>query len=128
MSNEKEMKVGFCRYCGGSVMVEMRPKSTQSDWDSEATKACNCKAAQDARWRQSVLEDFAENMKGLSISPKVRQYLRDGAELLADGVLEYVQIRTEMDETIKITKKSGGIFLRKTKTNTEELLSDGVYK
>ena len=128
MSKEaKEIKYGFCRYCGGAVMVETSGK-TEDEWNDEATKACNCKASQDARWKQAVLEDFAENMKGLDIGPKHRKFLEDGAELIADGVLQNVTIKTDVDAVIRITKKSGGIFLRKTTTNTEELLSDGVYK
>ena len=126
MSND--VKYGFCKYCGVSVMVPEDSGKCQDEWNEVATQKCNCKAAQDARWKAAVLEDFAENMKRLSVGEKERRFLESGAELIADGVLGYVQIKTETDDTIKITKKSGGIFLRKTKTSTEELLSDGVYK
>ena len=127
MSEAKEMKYGFCRYCGGAVMVETDGK-TQDEWNDEATKACNCKAAQDARWKAAVLEDFSENIKGLGIGPKTLQFLEKGAELIADNVLGYVQIKTDNEAVIKIQKKSSGIFLRKTTTNTEELLSEGMYR
>lgn len=126
MSNEQ--KIGFCKYCGVSVMVPEDAGKCQDEWNEAATQKCNCKAAQDARWKEAVLEDFAENMKRLSVGEKERRFLESGAELIADGVLGYVQIKTETDDTIKIAKKSGGIFLRKTKRSTEELLSDGVYK
>lgn len=123
-----EMKIGFCRYCGASMMVRVDRGKTQAEWDDAATNDCMCKDAQNARWKQAVLEDFAEKMKGVGLSPKVRKYLEDGAELIADNVLDYVQIRTDQEETVRISKKSAGIFLRKTVTNTEELLSDGMYR
>ena len=123
-----ETKIGFCRYCGASMMVRADRGKTQAEWDDAATNDCMCKDAQNARWKQAVLEDFAEKMKGIDLSPKVRKYLEDGAELIADNVLGYIQIRTDQEETVRIYKKSAGIFLRKTTTNTEELLSDGMYR
>lgn len=124
----EEMKIGICRYCGMSMMVPASKGKTQQEWDDAATADCNCKEAQNVRWKQAVLEDFTENMNGLDLSPKIRKFLEAGAELVADNVLGYVQIRTDQEATVKISKKSAGIFLRKTTTNTEELLSDGMYR
>lgn len=123
-----DVKIGFCRFCGVSRILPETKGTTQQEWDEEATNDCNCKEAQNVRWKTAVLEQFGDDMGQIDISPKIRTFLSSGAELIADGVLEYVQIRTDRDATVKVTKKSGGIFLRKTTTNTEELLSDGVYR
>lgn len=66
-------------------------------------------------------------MTRLGVEQRTKKLLEYGAELIADGEIAYVQIKTDKDETVKITKRSSGIFLRKTKTNTEELLSEGMY-
>lgn len=125
---DKEMKIGFCRYCGTSHMIPEARGATQQEWDDQATQDCNCTEAQNVRWKAAVLEQFAEDMKGLDIPPKVRTYLEKGAELIADGVIGYAQVKTDTEAVVKISKKSSGIFLRKTTTNTEELLSEGMYK
>ena len=109
-------------------MIEDPGGNTQQEWDEEATEKCNCKEAQDERWKKAVLEEFAENMKRLGVSKEIRGFLESGAALVADGVLGYVQVRTDTEAVVKITKKASGIFLRKTMTNTEELLSEGMYR
>lgn len=127
-NENKDVKVGFCRYCGVSHMLPEAKGKTQEEWDDEATADCNCNEAQKVRWKAAVLETFAEDMKGLDISPKVRGFLEKGAELIADGVISYAQVKTDADAVVKISKKSSGIFLRKTTTATEKLLSEGMYK
>ena len=59
---------------------------------------------------------------------KTRDLLVVGAELIADGVLKSVTVKTELDATVQITLKGSAIFMRKTTKNTEELLSEGNYK
>lgn len=41
----EELKTGFCKYCGHSVMVPEGTGKTQNEWDDEATKRCNCDEA-----------------------------------------------------------------------------------
>lgn len=125
---ENELKIGFCHYCKHTVMVPASAGSTQEDWDAEATLRCKCGEASKIRWRQCVLEQFKEDIKSFDIGFKTRDLLVAGAELIADGVLKSVTIKTDLDATVQITLKGSAIFMRKTTKNTEELLSEGNYK
>lgn len=125
---ENELKLGSCHYCKRRVMVPASAGSTQADWDEEATRRCKCGEASKIRWRQCVLEQYKEDIKNFDIGFKTRDLLVAGAELIADGVLKSVTIKTDLDATVQITLKGSAIFMRKTTKNTEELLSEGNYK
>lgn len=128
MKEEKEQKVGFCQYCGHAAMVPGECGSTQEDWDEEATRRCNCEDAARIRWKTCVLDQFCEDIKGIDMTDIVRAYLVKGAELMTDGAVKNVTVKTDMDETIKISMRGTAIFMKKTKQNTEELLSEGMYR
>lgn len=124
----EEMKTGFCKYCGRGVMVPESSGKTQEQWDNEATKRCNCDEAARMRWKQCVIEQFREDIKGIDLQARTRNYLAKGAELIADGILKTVTLKTDLDATVKISMKGSAIALKKVTQNTEELLSEGMYK
>ena len=124
----EEMKTGFCKYCGRGVMVPESSGKTQEQWDNEATKRCNCDEAARMRWKQCVIEQFREDIKGIDLQTRTRNYLAKGAELIADGILKTVTLKTDLDATVKISMKGSAIVLKKVTQNTEELLSEGMYK
>lgn len=124
----EEMKTGFCKYCGRGVMVPESSGKTQEQWDNEATKRCNCDEAARMRWKQCVIEQFREDIKGIDLQTRTRNYLAKGAELIADGILKTVTLKTDLDATVKISMKGSAIALKKVTQNTEELLSEGMYK
>ena len=124
----EEMKTGFCKYCGRGLMVPESSGKTQEQWDNEATKRCNCDEAARMRWKQCVIEQFREDIKGIDLQTRTRNYLAKGAELIADGILKTVTLKTDLDATVKISMKGSAIALKKVTQNTEELLSEGMYK
>lgn len=124
----EEMKTGFCKYCGRGLMVPESSGKTQEQWDNEATKRCNCDEAARMRWKQCVIEQFREDIKGIELQTRTRNYLAKGAELIADGILKTVTLKTDLDATVKISMKGSAIALKKVTQNTEELLSEGMYK
>ena len=124
----EEMKTGFCKYCGRGVMVPESSGKTQEEWDAEATKRCNCNESARQRWKQCVIEQFQEDIKGIELQKRTRGYLVKGAELIADGILKTVTLKTDLDATVKISMKGSAIALKKVTQNTEELLSEGMYK
>lgn len=124
----EEMKTGFCKYCGRGVMVPESSGKTQEQWDNEATKRCNCDEAARMRWKQCVIEQFREDIKGIDLQTRTRNYLAKGAELIADGILKTVTVKTDLDASVKISMKGSAIALKKVTQNTEELLSEGMYK
>lgn len=124
----EEMKTGFCKYCGRGVMVPESSGKTQEQWDNEATKRCNCDEAARMRWKQCAIEQFREDIKGIDLQTRTRDYLAKGAELIADGILKTVTLKTDLDATVKISMKGSAIALKKVTQNTEELLSEGMYK
>lgn len=123
-----ELKTGFCKYCGHAVMVPESSGKTQDEWDKEATKRCNCGESSRIRWKQCVLEQFREDIKRIELQSATRQYLAKGAELIADGILKTVTVKTDLDATVKISMKGSAIALKKVTQNTEEILSEGMYK
>ena len=125
---ENELKIGFCHYCKHTVMVPASAGSTQEDWDAEATLRCKCGEASKIRWRQCVLEQFKEDIKNFDIGFKTRELLVAGAELIADGALKSMTVKTDLDAVVQISLKGSAIFMRKTVKNTEELLSEGAYR
>ena len=128
MIEGQEMKTGFCKYCGHASMVQADSGDTQDAWDAAATKGCTCGDAQKMRWKMCVIEQFREDIKGIDLDKKTRLYMTKGAELIADGILKSVTVKTELDATVKISMKGSAIFMRKVTQNTEELLSEGNYK
>lgn len=124
----EEMKTGFCKYCGRGLMVPESSGKTQEQWDNEDTKRCNCDEAARMRWKQCVIEQFREDIKGIDLQTRTRNYLAKGAELIADGILKTVTLKTDLDATVKISMKGSAIALKKVTQNTEELLSEGMYK
>lgn len=124
----EELKTGFCKYCGHALMVPAESGKTQEEWDAEATKRCNCDEAARTRWKICVLEQFQEDIKRIDLNQRTRQYLAAGAELIADGILKTVTVKTDLDATVKISMKGTAIALKKTTQNTEELLSEGMYR
>ena len=124
----EEMKTGFCKYCGRGLMVPESSGKIQEQWDNEATKRCNCDEAARMRWKQCVIEQFREDIKGIDLQTRTRNYLAKGAELIADGILKTVTLKTDLDATVKISMKGSAIALKKVTQNTEELLSEGMYK
>ena len=125
---ENELKIGFCHYCKHTVMVPASAGSTQEEWDAEATLRCKCGEASKIRWRQCVLEQFKEDIKNFDIGLKTRELLVAGAELIADGALKSMTVKTDLDAVVQISLKGSAIFMRKTVKNTEELLSEGAYR
>lgn len=124
----EELKTGFCKYCGHSVMVPEGTGKTQAEWDEEATKRCNCDEAARVRWKTCVLEQFREDIKRIDLDKRTRLYLAKGAELIAEGVLKTVTVRTDLDATVKISMRGSAIALKKVTQSTEELLSEGMYR
>lgn len=124
----KELKTGFCKYCGHALMVPEESGKTQEEWDAEATKRCNCDEAARTRWKICVLEQFQEDIKRIDLNQRTRQYLAAGAELITDGILKTVTVKTDLDATVKISMKGTAIALKRTTQNTEELLSEGMYR
>lgn len=124
----KETKVGFCKYCGHAMMVPEDSGTTQAEWDEEASMRCNCDEASRIRWKTCVLQQFKEDIKGIAMPEAVRGYIAKGAELMTEGAVKNVTVKTDADETLKISMRGAAIFLKKTKQNTEELLSEGMYR
>lgn len=125
---EQELKIGLCNYCHHTVMVPANSGSTQDEWNTEATLRCKCEGASRVRWRQCVLEQFKEDIKNFDIGLKTRDLLVAGAELIADGALKSMTVKTDLDAIVQISLKGSAIFMRKTVKNTEELLSEGAYR
>lgn len=124
----EEMKTGFCKYCGMAAMVPESSGKTQEEWDAEATKRCGCAESARVRWKECVIEQFREDIKGIDLQTRTRNYLAKGAELIADGILKTVTLKTDLDATVKISMKGSAIALKKVTQNTEELLSEGMYR
>lgn len=124
----EEMKTGFCKYCGRGVMVPESSGKTQEEWDAEASKRCGCDEAARVRWKECVVEQFREDIKRIDIDKRTRLYLAKGAELIADGILKTVTVKTDLEATVKISMKGSAIALKKVVQNTEELLSEGMYR
>lgn len=124
----QELKTGFCKYCGHAVMVPEESGKTQEEWDEEATERCTCGKAAKIRWKQCVIEQFREDIKRIDIDKGTRELLSAGAELIAEGILKSVTVKTDLDATVRISMKGSAIFMRKTRTDTEELLSEGMYR
>lgn len=124
----EEMKTGFCKYCGRGVMVPESSGKTQEEWDAEATKRCNCDEAARVRWKECVIEQFREDIKRIDIDKRTRLYLAKGAELIADGILKTVTVKTDLDASVRVSMKGSAIALKKVTQNTEELLSEGMYR
>lgn len=124
----EELKTGFCKYCGHARMVPAGSGTTQEQWDEAATRDCTCGDATKQRWKECVIDQFREDIKRIDLDTRTRNYLTKGAELIADGILKSVVIKTELDATVKISMKGSAIFMRKVTQNTEELLSEGMYR
>ena len=124
----EEMKTGVCKYCGRGVMVPESSGKTQEEWDAEASKRCGCDEAARVRWKECVIEQFREDIKGIDIDKRTRLYLAKGAELIADGILKTVTVKTNLDASVRVSMKGSAIALKKVTQNTEELLSEGMYR
>lgn len=120
-------KIGYCKYCGNSRMIE-EPEDTDHELDQEeidriATWECDCKAAQKARRIEEERLTCVDNIKGLIYDdyPDIAEIMTESIPLVQTGDMTKLVINTGDDRRLTMKECKEGILVRKEWTEGFEV-------
>lgn len=103
--------IGYCRYCSGGRIVEMPEKATRDELNKEATRICDCYAAEDAR-RKETQRDVCIAQLGEMLRekhPEIETLLVSAIDALQERKFEKITINTGFSKTIRMGMTKDGI-------------------
>lgn len=125
MEKNGDMVAGWCRCCGNQVIIRAFGLKTQTEYDDEATRQCNCDGAEEIRNKE---EQKALAMKKLnSITKDERQQtitlLTYAVDMAADRRIKELNVKINDTTKFKVSISSKGkikITKEVKETETEE--------
>lgn len=97
MSNEKDMMLGTCRFCGQRKMVQAMSEAVANE---VATSECNCEEGESFRKKEACLDRIAEICKAPKNEAGVTPLSEDLA-VFVRGIADRVAIKSIESATIE---------------------------
>lgn len=106
---EKEM-TGVCRFCYQTRIIKGRADMTEEEITEEATRSCDCEAAETYRIRMKRLEKakknieelFGENAGGFAQRIEIKNLMECGVDVINDGDVRGITINLNKGLKCKI--------------------------
>lgn len=120
-------KIGYCRYCGNSRMIEEPEESEheldQTEIDDIATWECECQAAKKARSKEEQRRICIDNIKGMIEEeyPDVAGILTECIPLVQEAAIDKVVFNMPDGRKISMKDSRDGIVIKKEWTTAFEV-------
>lgn len=118
MEEQSIYEYGACRFCGQQIFLQV-PAATLEQAVALATRQCNCKAAQAARYADEEKEIIGELFTD-DAAPEVIDLLLAVAELTRKGRLESGSVLKLDSVTAKIKMKDGVVSILRTQKSEHQ--------
>lgn len=118
-------KIGYCRFCRNSRMVEVLEGTDQDLWNAEATEQCNCYKAEEFRKKRTQKEVCIENINAMlsESRPEIADILENCIDALQEKKIKKITINTYGNFTVRMHMNKDGIKIEKEKKMKEENLA-----
>ena len=118
--------IGYCRFCGQSKMVDGDPGMSEEELNQLATSECTCPGAVREAWKNSVLEEYDQNLEVLfGKKPELKKLMRAAGELIMNEKIEKLTITEAQGKTIGLKPREKGLCITITNKTKEETMSYG---
>ena len=127
-----KLEEGVCRFCGQVKMLKVTDKTTQEQLDERVTAECDCQGAKAYKEKKKA-EERLEEQKTAAINttielfhedlPEIEKMLNSSIQLLVDGEVEKVTVKTGEKVTgqigikgdkIKVERIEKSVYTRET--------------
>ena len=128
MKKEKEGKamIGYCRFCGQSIMVEADADASEESLNDLATERCRCDGAATFAWKKRVLEEFGQDVEMMfKEDDDLKEVITRAGALILDQDISSVSIKVKAGKTIGVGMKDKGLHIKITEKSTMENISYG---
>lgn len=119
------MRVGHCKYCHESRMVEVPENATDEEINEAATLDCDCAGASLARKKEYQKEAciaYIDDMMGKD-HPEIGEILKNGIEAIQDMKVSKITVNTYIGQTARLSMGKDGIKVELEKKQKEENLA-----
>lgn len=118
--------IGYCRFCGQSLMVDGDPDMTEEELNQLAASKCTCPGAVQAAWKNAVLEEYEQNLEVLfGKKPELKDLMADAGDMIMSGRIKKITITEAQGKTISLAQKEKGLCITTTSKTKEETMSYG---
>lgn len=120
------MSIGFCKYCRQGIAVDADPETSEQELNELATAKCTCDGAVHHAWKNSVFEEFNQNLEVLfGKQPGFVKLMKLGGEMIMDGKMKKLTVAQGIGKTISLGIKDKGLCVTITNKQKEETISYG---
>lgn len=118
-------KIGYCRFCNESRIVDVPEDTTQDLWNAEATEQCNCYKATEFRKKRAQKEVCIENINAMlsESRPEIADILLNCIDALQENKIKKITINTYSSFAVRMYASKDGIKIEKEKKMKEESLA-----
>ena len=119
------MRVGHCKYCHESRMVEVPENATDEEINEAATLDCDCGGARLARKKEYQKEAciaYIDEMVGKD-HPEIGEILKVGIEAIQDMKVSKITVNTYIGQTARLSMGKDGIKVELERKEKEENLA-----
>ena len=118
-------KIGYCRFCHESRMVEVPEDSTQDLWNAEAVEQCGCYKSAEFRKKRTQKEVCIENINVMLAEsrPEIADILENCIDAMQENKIKKITINTYGNFTVRMYANKDGIKIEKEKKTKEENLA-----
>ena len=128
LKKEKEDRtmIGYCRFCGQSVMVDADADATEEHLNDLATDKCRCDGAMHFAWKKRVLEEFDQDIEVMfKDGDDLKGIIAQAGAMIINQEISSVSIKVKAGKTIGVGMKDKGLHIKITEKNTMENISYG---
>lgn len=121
MSDEKQMPIGKCRYCGQTAIIETVGEISQDERDIMATEKCMCPEAQSER-RKKERREAIERFVRKNFDEDMRHFIHRLVQMVTNNDLTEITLILPDERSVRIWIDSGAYIHIKVKKVTDDEL------
>ena len=123
---EKEELVGYCKFCGQSIMVHADETYTEDELNELATDKCTCGQAANYRWKKSVQEVYMQDVEMIfDKDEEMKDLFAMAGKMVIDGKISAISVKQSAEKTLTLKMKGSGLCIQTTEKKKTENVSYG---
>lgn len=123
---EKEELVGYCKFCGQSIMVHADETYTEDELNELATDKCTCGQAANYRWKKSVQEVYMQDVEMIfDKDEEMKDLFAMAGKMVIDGKISAISVKKSAEKTLNLKMKGSGLCIQTTEKKKTENVSYG---
>lgn len=119
-----EQMIGYCKFCGQSVMLP--DDVTAVDLTELATERCKCGQAATYRWKKRVQESFQQDIELVfKDNEGMKELFALAGEMIVDGEIGQISVKQTPEKVLTLKPKGSGLCIQVTEKRRTENISYG---